>query len=323
MVSLARAQRLAGRGKLDAAEAYLRSALVDGANVRNWLVLGRLLEQGGRAENALHVFDDARVRYPNQAPAHLFYGIAALDLGYVEDAAASFARVLEMQPGNDVARSYAALGKLMQGDDDAAVSTFRTFGISDNRAFRVRLTEWMESQWLANGRFFAQHALEFPSDPPAKTSTRRAQKHFYAKRYAEMLRELEPAALASHPDQSVLFACALGSEMLFDYQRSLEYISRVTEPESEWPDAILATRARSLLRLGDFPAAAADLARVLTVGPEDFGSNYYLGVLCLAHGEHASARQLFMRAHTQYLVDTLDFQYWQMEQALLGRADKL
>jgi hypothetical protein len=46
--------------------------------------------------------------------------------------------------------------------------------------------------------------------------------------------------------------------------------------------------------------------------------NYYLGLLCLAHGESSSARRLFLRAHTQYLVDTLDFQYWQMERALFG-----
>jgi Flp pilus assembly protein TadD len=106
--------------------------------------------------------------------------------------------------------------------------------------------------------------------------------------------------------------------MLCDYERALEYLSRVKEPEADWPDALTAARGRSLVRLGDFLEGANDLARVLAVGPEDYGTNYYLGLLCQAHGERSRARQLYLRAHTQYLIDTLDFQWWQMERALKG-----
>lgn len=308
---------MAANGKTAEAEAYLAQGIDDAKDVRQGLVLGRILGQQGRTEDALRIYEQMRVQFPQHAPAHLFCGIALLDLRRVDDAVAAIARTLELQPQNDVALSYLALSRLIQGDDEGALRGFRRDGVSDNRMFRVRLTEWMETEWLGKGRFFAQQRLGIATDKvPAKTSTRRAQKHFYAKRYREMLTELESASRADNPDQSILFACALGAEMLFDYERALDYLSRVKDSEAEWPDALTAARGRSLVRLGDFARGAADLGRVLTVGPEDFGSNYYLGVLCLAHGERHQARQLFLRAHTQYLIDTLDFQYWQMERAL-------
>lgn len=314
-VNLGRTQRLAAQGNFDSAEEQLRGAQT--ADVRAALVLGRILEQQGRTEEALAAYDQARTQFPQHAPAHLFYGIAALDLARVPEAETALKRTLELQTQNDVARSYMALCWLMQGEDDAAINNFKLYGITDNRMFRVRLTEWMETEWLTNSRFFAQRSVQMPAEPaPAKTSTRRAQKFFYAKNYVPMLHELDAATRADRPDQSVLFACALGAEMLFDYERALDYLGRVKEPDSQWPDALVAARGRNLVRLGDYMAGATDLARVLAVGPEDYGTNYYLGLLCLAHGERARARQLFLRAHTQYLIDTIDFQWWQIERGL-------
>jgi tetratricopeptide (TPR) repeat protein len=313
--ALGKAQLLASRGKFVAAEQLLHSSA--SSDLRAPLVLGRILEQQDRTPDALASYDQARVAHPEHAPAHLFYAIAALDLNKVAEARQALQRTLELQPRNDVALSYSALCDLMTGNDDAAVTNFRTHGITDNRAFRVRLSEWMELQWLANGRFFAQAPVSLPGTPsPAKPSTRKAQKHFYAKRYAEMMHELDAATRLDMQDQSVLFACALGAEMLFDYERALEYLARVKEPESEWPDALIAARGRSRVRLGDFAGGAGDLGRALAVGPEDYGTNYYLGLLCLAHNERSRARQLLLRAHTQYVIDTIDFQWWQIERAL-------
>jgi tetratricopeptide (TPR) repeat protein len=315
MPSLSKAQALAGAGKFGEAESYLREGLTETSDVRNWLVLGRILEQEGKTPEALQLYDIARARLPEHSPGHVFYGIAALDTGDLDAAHEAINQVLARQPANDIALSYAALIALRRGDDERGLAIFREHGITDNRAFRVRLTEWMESEWLKSGRFFGPRALEI-GEIPAKGSARRAQKHFYAKRYVEMLRELDGAAHAEFPDQSVLFACAIGCEMLFDYERALDYLGRAREPDSDWPDTLIATRGRNLIRMGDFTDGASDLGRVMMVGPEDFGCNYYLGVLCLAHGEQSKARQLFARAHTQYLIDTLEFQYWQIERAL-------
>jgi Flp pilus assembly protein TadD len=117
-----------------------------------------------------------------------------------------------------------------------------------------------------------------------------------------------------------VFACAIAAEMLFDNERALDHIAVIGDGE-EMPDPLRAARARNLLRLGEFARAAEDLNRVLIIGPEDYGVNYFLGVLCLSHGRAAQARNLFLRAHADYMVDTLEFQFWQMQQALFDTAD--
>jgi tetratricopeptide (TPR) repeat protein len=212
VVSLSKAQRLAAKGRIEEAEAYLSPALAETSDVRAWLVLGQMLEQQGKPESALEILDKARSRFPDHAPAHLFYGIVALDLGRGGETEAALSQVLALQPENDVARSYIALCWLKQGKDDAALSLLREHGINDNRAFRVRLTEWMESQWLDSGRFFAHRTVVLPAEPPpAKSNSRRAQKHFYAKRYPQVLWELDSATRAEQADDSVLFACAIAA----------------------------------------------------------------------------------------------------------------
>ena len=104
--------------------------------------------------------------------------------------------------------------------------------------------------------------------------------------------------------------------MLRDYERAWDYLTKLPDPEG-LPDIVLGLRARCLLRLRRFDEAADVVNRVLTIGPEDFGSNHVMGVLCLAFGRRGRARAFFRTAHTQYMIDTLEIQQWQLEQAIV------
>lgn len=353
-MSLGYAQKLLDAGEFDKAAAVLGAdSGPDATDPRRPLVLARIEDARGNRDLALDLLDRLRTARPDYAPGHLFFGIISSDDGRPEAAAAAFDRVLELQPANDVARSYRALAHLQLGEDDAAAAIFRGHGFNDNRMFRVRLTEWMELQWLEKNRFFAQRpampppagdSVSAPVPPVFAPGERdagsdaateatpprapgivrrlriesRASRLFHARRYPEMLQVLEPLARVPDPDDGVLFTCAFGAEMLHDYDLALEYLGRLPQETAQWPDALLAARGRLLVRQRRFREAAEDLNRVEVIGPEDYGANYYFGVLCLAHGERAHARRLFFRAHTQYLIDTLETQWWQIEQALLG-----
>jgi len=347
MSKLAKAQRLAAKGDFPTAERRL--ADLHGRDDRAPLALSRVRAASTGPEAAVDVLREVVTQTPDSAPAHVELGIAQWDAGNVAEAHAAFARVVALQPENDVALSYLALSKLATGEAAAAREIYRQHGFNDNRMFRVRLTEWMERQWLEHDRFFMQRELE-PIQPAPRPSLRRAQKYFYAKKYPQMLAELQPMLEQEPGDESLHYACALGAEMLQDYNAALRYFAmEVKEPEpgflsklSEklrrfWrritgkpqleetepasQDAVLALRGRCRLRTRDFTGAAEDLGQVLVLGPEDYALKYYLGVLCLAHGEDKRAREFFRRAHTDYMVDTLEFQWWQIEGALFREAD--
>ena len=324
-MSIRSAQILLARGEQDAAEAALASA--PSGDPRAAFVRSRILDARGESRAARDTLERTAQDLPVNVPAQLFAGVAALDAGDAPAAEAGFARTLALQPDNDLARAYRALALLHLGREQEGVAILRAHGFSDNRMFVVRLTEWMELQWLVAGRFFAPRAIEPPEPRPAprgwlarRASERRAERHFFAKRYRELLGELDAQAHAGRPDPDIVFACAIAAEMLFDNERALDHIAVIGDGE-EMPDPLRAARARNLLRLGEFARAAEDLNRVLIIGPEDYGVNYFLGVLCLSHSRPAQARNLFLRAHADYMVDTLEFQFWQMQQALFDTAD--
>ena len=285
------------------------------------------MDARGDSPSARETLDRTARDLPSNVPAQVFSGVAALDAGDAPAAEAAFARALALQPQNDLARAYRALSLLHLGDEKEGVATLHAHGFSDNRMFVVRLTEWMEMQWLREGRFFAPRALAPLQPRPAPggwlgrvASERRAERHFFAKRYRGLLEELDAQARAARPDPDIVFACAIAAEMLCDNELALDYISTLGDGD-DLPDPLLAARARNLVRLGAFAEAANDLNRVLIIGPEDYGVNYYLGVLCLSHARPQQARTLFLRAHADYMVDTQEFQFWQMQQALFGTTD--
>lgn len=324
-MNLSHAQKLLDKGKLAEAEQALRVREHAAYDPRRSFILAKIRQAEGDEQSALREFEDAEKRAPAHAPAHLLHGIALYDTSDFVYAETDFRRVLELQPQNDLAYAYLALTQLAQGRDEEGLAIFCQHGFNDNRWFMVRLTEWVERQWLENGRFFAPKPVIIPEpEAPGDVSfftVRKREKHgqrsFFAKRYDEMLTHLAPLAAAADADEEVLFACALGCEMLGDYAQALEYLARLS-PEDVLPDAARAARARCMVRLGRFEEAALDMNKVLMIGPEDYGMNYYLGVLCLSYGERQRARQLFYRAYSDYLVDSLEYQFWQIQRALLA-----
>jgi predicted Zn-dependent protease len=318
-LGIAKAQDLIARGELDEAE---RAVLpVDAHDPRRALVMANIYAARGEAERALGELDKARDLHPEHAPVHLRFAIQGYDMDQYAEASAALSRVLELQPKNELAWSYMALCHFALKQDVQAQEIFSTHGFSDNRDFMVRLTIWIEEQWLHHDRFFAQRSLNdsiFDSSKATRTrvSGRKAEKLFFAKKFPEMLRELAPELEKADSGEEELFASALACEMMCDYQRALQFLARLRN-ESEENDSVRAAHARCELRLRHFDLAADQLGQVLIIGPEDYAINYYLGVLCLAYNERERAKGLFRRAYTDYLIDTLEYQFWQIQHAAL------
>ncbi len=323
-MSLARAQSLLARGRGDAALAELDRTPVSESDPRDAVVRARVLRACGRGAEADGLLAAATAAHPANGPVLVSAGIAALEAGDAPAAETALLRVMEQQPENEIARSHLALALLAQGRDEEGLAIFRGHGFSDNLGFRARLTEWMERQWLERGRFFSPT----PLPPPPETAVprglfarmvrdRRAERAFFSKRFGEVVEVVHPAVMAPNPEAEIVYACAIAAEMEGDPRRALDYVARAPEPDN-LPDALRAVRARCLVRTGRFEEAATDLNSILILGPEDFGVNYYLGVLCLAFGNPDRARACFLRAHGEYMIDTLEFQWWQIERALLG-----
>jgi Flp pilus assembly protein TadD len=111
--------------------------------------------------------------------------------------------------------------------------------------------------------------------------------------------------------------------MLREYSIAQEYLASLQDRRAEWPDPLIALNGRLLTRQGRLSEAAQEFSKVLIVGPEDFGVNYYLGIICLGYGKLAEARQYFLRAFSTYMVDSLEFQWWQLEQVLLNPQEQV
>ena len=309
-MKLARAQRLFRSGRFDEARRVLTTPQVL-TDARQPIVFADLAAAQGLNEEARDVLERACQTRPGHAPTHLFLGIHALELGDAQAAHAAFEKVQALQPDNELAYSYAALALLFLGQEMDAIEIFRKRGFSDNRGFMVRLTEWVEGQWLEHDRFFSQRAVAPALEPGNRRgSMRRAEKAFFSHRYADVIREL-----GERDSDDARFACAISAEMLRDYEAALRHLEGISEVDDA--DAIIAARARCNLRLRKMQDAADALARVLIIGPEDYGTNYYLGVLCIHYDEPVRARKLFTRAYADYLVDTLEYQFWQIQNALL------
>lgn len=315
-MSLGKAQKLLEAGRFEDAEAALHYGA--GKDPRLKIVLSRVRTAEGKPEDALAVLREGITEHPDHAPTRVFEGITLLDAGKPIEAEKAFRRVLEIQPGNLVAQSYLGLTLMQLGRDEEALAEFRKNGLNDSTPFLVRLTEWMELQWLETGRFFGPVSVETPpaGDKKIRNAEHKARNAFFSHKYMEVIRLLAPQAQGEKANPDFAFACGVSCEQLSDWPQALMWLDRVGE-DKDIPDAYRAARARSMLRMRKFDEAAELLASVLMIGPEDYGVNYYLGVLCLAHGEKERARQLFFRAYSDYLVDTVEYQFWQIQRALL------
>jgi tetratricopeptide (TPR) repeat protein len=319
--ALTTAARLADRGHWEAACEVLGSAEATSDDPRVILQHAAILLSAGEAEEALTLLDGLQQRVPDYTPGLLYAGIAALDCGDAARAATSLGRARELDARNEVVGSYWALTHYTLGHDETAREYFARKGFSDNRGFLVRLTEWVESEWLTRGRFFAPSSVmgRPAGEQPVRQrgSRRRAQRAFRKKRYADVIEALTPIIERGSADAGDIYGCAVSCEMLFAYDDALNLTERLSEEDREL-DAVRALRGRCLVRLGRYAEAMDCLEHVLIIGPEDFGLNYYLGLLCLAHQERRRAREFFGRAYRDYLVDTLDYQFWQIQRCLLA-----
>lgn len=278
------------------------------------IISSRIQAESGKPDEAVATLSQLQHRFPGHAPAHLFQGVFYWDLHQPGDALACFQKVLELQKNNDLAKSYRALCLCALGDRAAAANVWRHSGFSDNAMFRVRVAEHLESAWLREQAYFD----EVPSIQMGKSeggvSQRKALRLFYRRDFEAMLKHLP---LPPTEEELPAFLAATAHEMLRQYSAAREYVDPFLPRRAEWPDPLVALNARLMVRRGDIADAAREFAGIILMGPEDFGVNYYMGIVCLAYDQAAQARQYFVRAFTNYMVDTLEFQWWQIEQILL------
>ena len=276
--------------------------------------------------DALAILQPVMAHAPGNAPARLLAAIASWDSGDLHAAESFASEVMALQPDNNLAQSYQAMALMATGCHEEGQAIFRKFGFNDSPTFRMRLTAWAESQWLDYNRFFNQQTFEppFPLQRGLAAKLFRdklAERYFFGHRFSELLQLLEPRVSSGKASMEEIFASAMAAEMLQDYERAWSLINLIPASTTPPPDILRGLKARILLRLRRMDDATAEANEILMLGPEDFGVNHVMGVLCLAFGKPIEAGQFFLRSHTEYMIDTLEYQQWQLEQALLRPAN--
>jgi predicted Zn-dependent protease len=314
---LRRADKILAQKGWESACAYLAEAEASDRDPRVRLRRAILLLDHEHVEEACAALTQLIETQPAYVPARLYLGIALLEANKPREAAMTLKCAVEQAPQNELVRAYLGLAELMQGHFAEAQTIFSKSGYPANLGFLVRLTMWTESQWLEKGTPLGPVTLGlFESAPSASSYSRRAAiQAFRKKNYREFLTMVAPGVLGTSASVDELYACAIACEMLCAYEEALRFIERLAEKESN-ADPLLAARGRCLVRLGRYNEALECFERVLIVGPEDFGLNYYLGVLCLAHRQKGRSRDFFHRAYRDYYIDTSDYQLWQIQRAL-------
>ncbi len=301
-------------GKFAEAEAALPAA-DQTPDPRIEIVRARIHAAAGDTDGAIAMLEGAGNRFPGYSPLHVYLGTFLWDACRLTEAETHFQQVLTDQHGNDLARSYLALCRFAAGDRASAAATWQRHGFSDNTMFRVRAAEFIEKAWLRDESYLGENAVRDTLISPTKLSTKKALSRFYRRDFPGMLEYLPEPPLV---DDLAAFLAATAHEMLGHYTRARAYMEPLQGRRDEWPDPLVALHGRLLTREGKLKQAASEFSKVLIVGPEDYGVNYYLGIICLAYGMKAEARQYFLRAFTSYMVDTREFQWWQLEQVLLN-----
>ncbi|MCX7625393.1 MAG: tetratricopeptide repeat protein [Candidatus Sumerlaeaceae bacterium] len=315
---LRQAEKLVAGGQWVEACSLLEHAEKCESDPRLQLQRAVILLNNNQAGMALAVLEALIDKDPSYLPARLYAGIAAIENGDLEQAARILEIAMGMAPQNELVRCYWELAQLMSGNGQAARTLVWGEPMPANSGFLIRLTHWVETQWLKTGRFFAPRQLnvaEFSSPENKRFSKRAAIKAFRKRNFRQFLEIAVPSATNANASTELLFACAFACEMLNGFEDALFFLSQL-EPEDQHAEPVQAARGRCLVRLGRYYEALDCLEKVLIVGPEDFGLNYYLGVLCLAHGDERRSRHFFERAYRDYFVDTFEYQFWQIRQAL-------
>ena len=322
MVNLARPQLLATSGRTGETLAAV-AGWAEAAEPRKAIAAARVMALCSLTTEATEALDSLRRRSPAHAPAHILFSVLAGDQGRYDEALEAIDAALAIEPRNELAQSYRSLALLRLGREDEARASFADRGFSDNSGFLVRLTEWAETQWIDSGRFFAPRPWMPPASAAPFTGSRGAatavaKRAFWKGDWGTVLGALARETERDHPDDDIVFTAAFAAEMEGDCEWALRLLRRLAEGPGDPPDTLSAAMGRNLLRMGEMAEAAGHLGRVLTIGPEDYGANYHLAVLCLAYGQPEAARRLFFRAYERYQVDTLAFQFQRLQSAILS-----
>lgn len=273
-----------------------------------------LLElRGSHPEEALRVLNQVLDAHPANAPALVFKGTAFWDMSNLCEALSSFDAAVKLQPSNELAWSYKALCHLATGEPEQARAIWTSRGFSDNLMYRVRVTEYVEMAWITNGRFL-QQPRQKPTFDYRKPCERAALRYFYKRDFKSMVEYLPPTPGVN---DFHTFLSGLGFEMLLNYDLSNTFLNALKSKQDEWPDPVAALNGRLLIRDGQFAAGARELAKVETMGYEDYGVNYFFGVVCLAYNKRPEARRFFSAAFGNYMIDTQEFQWSLIEKLLL------
>ena len=101
----------------------------------------------GDRDGAVAAARDGMRRGPDLAAAQLLGAVTLYDARELEEADAAFARVLELDPGNDLARSYRALLRWRQGKGMNDVARLAREGLPESSSFLARLLILVEEEF--------------------------------------------------------------------------------------------------------------------------------------------------------------------------------
>lgn len=271
-------------------------------------------------ENAMAVLKENTKIFPTHAPTYLELGILYFDLKAYEDAIQAFLFVLNAQQNNLIAKNYLALIDLINGNFETTTNQLKLEKITDNIGFRVRLIEYIELQWLVHQTYFSDESTDtINSSENEKPNPKKALNSFYRRQFDKMAKYLPQPPVES---DEIAFLGAISSEMCNKFELALRYLENHDPGKETAPDLIKAVYGRCLIRTGNFPLGAEILNSVEITGPEDYGINYYMGLVNLAWGKKDAARFHFTTALTTYMVDTLDFQWPQLISSLSNQINK-
>lgn len=313
-MQFAKIQKLIETNQTDSALALLE-AQPEELDPRIAITYAKALSRAERPEEAIEKLKANCIVFPDHAPSFLELAILLYDFALWNDAVENFRAVLKLQPKNITAQNYLGLIYLRLDDQEQSKAYLNPKDITDNLGFRVRLVEYMENEWLLSRRFFsAKNLFDSQANTPLeKKNPKKALKYFYSRKF-ELMSEQLP--LPPVDNEVVAFLGAISCEMQNRHEDALEYLKNFNPSADTAPDLIKAAYGRNLIRCGSFHEGTALLNQVHITGPEDYAINYYRGIIYLAWKNNAEARKHFSIALTTYMVDTLDFQWVQIEAAL-------
>lgn len=292
-----------------------------------YLQIARISAQAQDYQQAEEALQTALKASPDNPSYYLFLGQIYFDGGRFDDAVQALERCLALQPENQLAQNYLALALYKQGHTSEALESLRHHGISHNADFLCRLSLTFEEELL-------KHPDRFPLPGPEERMShrmllrrwfertrhlpllnrlirfflirqyfRRSSKLLYygnpqgALELFQLILQLDPRNREAH------FCQGLARMEMRDYPKAKRKFLELT---SLYPDDPLFASYLGLCyyHLGNYRTAATLLERTSLEGPEDYRTNYYLGLSYLALGQKQEARKYMKIAYEKFYVDT-------------------